>query len=417
MDARASRPQAAADLRRPLGRRLRAMRTSLDTAMRSRRTDCGELRRLAEERGALQHVATLVARGASPSVVFNAAASAVGRLISADYTAINRCEADQDLSIVTFWRAPGIPDIGPPFGGRWTPAEDTASAEVLRSHKPTWRPSATIRSAIGGWHRAHRIGHVVACPIIVDDRLWGTMTAMYLGSRPPPDDTEERMGEFVDLLNCAITQAETHGELITTRTRLVAGADAARRRIERDLHDGAQQHLIALTLQLRETEACVPPDHPELRQRLTGTIQGLKGVLAELHDLSSGLHPPALAAQGLGGALAELVSRSPVPVDLRIDADGSLPEDLEVTLYYVASEALANVLKHAHASEVGIDLAKEGSEIRLTVRDNGVGGADPGRGSGLAGLRDRVEALGGTVQITSPQGKGTSLLVRTPVCG
>jgi two-component sensor histidine kinase len=416
MDARASGPRAAADLRRPLGRRLRAMRTSLDTAVHSWRTDCGELRRLAEERGALQHVATLVARGSSPSAIFGAAASAVGRLIGADYTAINRCEADQDMSIVTFWRAPGIPDIGPPFGGRWTPGEDTASAEVLRSHKPTWRASATIRSAIGGWHRAHRIGHVVACPLIVDDRLWGTMTALYLGSRPPPDDTEERMGEFVELLNCAITQAQTHGELIDSRGRLVTSADAARRSIERDLHDGAQQHLIALTLQLRQAEESVPPEHHELRRQLADTVQGLKSVLTELGDLSRGLHPPALAAGGLDVALTELVSRSPVPVDLRVDAD-RLHENLEVTLYYVAAEALTNVLKHAHASEVRIDLDKQDSEIRLMVRDDGVGGADPARGSGLTGLRDRVEALGGTIEITSPQGEGTSLRVRAPAFG
>ena len=166
--------------------------------MHARRAECSDLRRLAEERGALQHVATLVARGSSPSVVFKAAASALGGLIRADYTAINRRETNGTMSIVTLWRAPGTPDIGLPFGGRWPLGDDTPSAEVIRNHKPIRRASATIRSDIGGWHREHHIGHAVACPVVIDDRLWGTMTALYLGPAPPAADTEERMDKFVE---------------------------------------------------------------------------------------------------------------------------------------------------------------------------------------------------------------------------
>jgi signal transduction histidine kinase len=414
MNVRASGPWTVTVMRRPLGRRLRALRTALDTAARSSRIDCGELRRLAEERGALQHVATLVAQGASPSVVFQAAARVVGGLIKADYTAINRCEADQTMSIVAFWRAPGIPDIGPPFGGRWTLGEDTPSAAVLQSHKPTRRASATIDSEIGGWHRAHRIGHAVACPVIVDDRLWGTMTAMYLGAEPPPDGTEERMDEVVELLHSAIIQARTLSELIASRARLVTGADAARRRIERDLHDGAQQDLASLALKLREAQASVPPESDELRRQLSDAMRYLTNAVTELRELSRGLHPRTLSLRGIDAALRELVRRSPVPVELHIDVDRRLPEDVEVALYYVASEAVTNVLKHAHASEVRIDLHKEDSTTRLAIRDNGVGGADPVRGSGLTGLRDRVEAVGGTMRLTSPPGKGTTLVVTLP---
>ncbi|WP_185792713.1 GAF domain-containing sensor histidine kinase [Actinoallomurus bryophytorum] len=393
------------------------MRTSLDAAVRPWRTEVSEVRQLAEERGALQYVATLVARGSSPSVIFNAAASALGSLIRADYTAINRCEIDQTMSIVTLWRAAGTPDIGVPFGGRWSPGEDTPSAEALRSHRPARRATAIIGGDIGGWHRERSIGHIVACPVIVDDRLWGTMSALYLGSGPPPDDTEERMGKFLELLNCAITQAETRGELIASRARLVDSADAARRSIERDLHDGVQQHLISLALQMRETEARVPPEQQELRQRLADTAEGLSDTLDELQGISTGLQPPVLTRDGLDAALEALVSRFPGPVGLHIDVDGRLPEELEVAIYYVASEALTNALKHAYATNVRIDLDQEDSKVRLSVRDDGVGGADAARGTGLTGLKDRVEALGGTIRITSPVAGGTTLLATIPRSG
>jgi signal transduction histidine kinase len=412
MDVRARYPWAAADT---VTRRLRAVRGVWNTVVHWRQAACGDLRRLAEERGALHHVATLVARGSSPSVVFSAAACALGGLVDADYTAINRREADGTMSIVTLWRAPGIPDIGLPFGGRWRVGEDTASAAVMRNYKPVRRASATIRSDIGSWHREHHIGHAVACPVVIGDRLWGTMTALYLDTRPPADDTEERMGKFVELLNCAINQAQTHAELIISRARLVTSVDATRHRIERDLHDGAQQHLISLALQLREAEANVPPQQEALRGQLAEAARGLSNVLHELQQITSGLHPPALARQGLKAALSELVSRSAVPVELHIDTDERLPESFEVALYYVASEALTNALKHAYATVVRIDLNEEDGHVRLRVHDNGVGGADPARGSGLVGLDHRVRDLGGTLKITSHAGKGTSLLVTIPL--
>jgi signal transduction histidine kinase len=321
------------------------------------------------------------------------------------------------MSVITLWRAAGIPEIGVPFGGRWSPGKDTPSAEVLRSHKPTRRATTAISDDIGSWYRAHRIGHGVACPVIVDDRVWGTMSALYLGPEPPPDDTEERMGKFMELLNCAIIQAETRAELIASRARLVHSADATRRRIERDLHDGVQQHLISLALQIRETEACVPSEDQELRRRLADTAEGLTDTFDELQGISTGLHPPVLARDGLDAALETLVSRFPGPVGLHINADGRLPEELEVAIYYVVSEALTNVLKHAYATAVHIDLNQKDSKIRLSVRDDGVGGVDTAKGSGLIGLTDRVEALGGTIQITSPPGGGTTLLATIPCPG
>lgn len=411
MEARARLSRAAADARRRLIRRLRAAEASLRTLVRSWWIGLSEVRRFSEERDALQHVATLMARGTSPSVIFETAASTVGCLVKADYAVINRYEADQTMSVITRWHAPGIPELGLPYGGRWPLGDDTASAAVRRSHQPARRATEALRSAIRPWHITHHIGHAVACPVIVDGRLWGTMVALFTGSEPPPADTEQRMGRFVELLNCAIVQAETHAELIASRARLVTITETTRRRVERDLHDAAQQRLISLERQLREAEAGVPLQHQELRRQLSDAARGLSNVLAELQEVSGGLYPSMLARRGLKPALRTLVSHSPVPVELHIDTDERLPEELEVTLYYVVSEALANVLKHAHASVVRIDLDQKGSTVTLTIRDDGVGGADPVRGSGLIGLRGRVGALDGTVQITSPAGKGTTLLI------
>jgi signal transduction histidine kinase len=223
------------------------------------------------------------------------------------------------------------------------------------------------------------------------------------------------MRQFVELVGCTIAQAESRAELMASRARVVASSDAARRRIERDLHDGAQQHLISLGLELRAAEANVPLEQEELRQRLSATAQGLSGVLAELQEISHGLHPAILARGGLEAALTALARRSPVPVELHIHARRRLPEQIEATVYYMVSEALTNVVKHANASVVRVDLKMQDERLRVSIRDDGRGGADLGRGSGLIGLTDRVAALDGTMQVTSPIGGGTSLLITMPV--
>jgi signal transduction histidine kinase len=241
------------------------------------------------------------------------------------------------------------------------------------------------------------------------------MPIMFRDSEPPPVDTEARMRQFVELVGCTIAQAESRAELIASRARVVAASDAARRNIERDLHDGAQQHLISLGLELRAAEASVSPEQEELRQRLSETAQGLSGVLAELQEISHGLHPAILTRGGLEAALRALARRSPVPVKLHIHARRGLPEQIEVTIYYIVCEALTNVVKHANASVVRVDLDMQDDRLRLSIHDDGLGGAEIGRGSGLIGLTDRVAALDGTMQVTSPIGEGTSLLITIPV--
>jgi signal transduction histidine kinase len=252
---------------------------------------------------------------------------------------------------------------------------------------------------------------MVASPIIVEGRQWGVVNA--LSRRGPfPADTAHRMADFTELLATAVGNAESRAEVAASRTRIVAAADEARRRIERDLHDGAQQHLVALALRLRSAAATHEGD--EIRTEITDVAGGLMGVIEELREISRGIHPAILSSAGLRPALRALARRSAVPVDMDVRIDGRLPEPVEVGAYYVVSEMLTNAAKHARASVVEVDAEATDGTLRMCVRDDGVGGADPQRGSGLVGLKDRVEALGGTFSLHSPAGGGTTVSCELP---
>jgi PAS domain S-box-containing protein len=207
----------------------------------------------------------------------------------------------------------------------------------------------------------------------------------------------------------------SRAELAASRARIVTAGDQARRRIERDLHDGVQQRLVSLALDQRSAEEMVPPELTELRARLSRVVDGLGGALAELQEISRGIHPALLGQGGLAPALKALARRSAVPVELDVRADARLPEPVQVAVYYVVSEALTNTAKHAHASVVFVAVEARDGVLELSIRDDGCGGADPSRGSGLIGLTDRVDALGGTIELASPVGQGTTLLVTLPI--
>jgi signal transduction histidine kinase len=234
---------------------------------------------------------------------------------------------------------------------------------------------------------------------------------------PFPADTESQLAEFTELVATAVANAESRSQLAASRARVVTTADETRRRIERDLHDGTQQRLVSLALELRTAAAAVPPELGELADRLSRTAKGLTEVADDLREISRGIHPAALSKGGLGPALRTLARRSAVPVELDVRTDRRLPEPVEVAAYYVVSEALTNAARHAGASAVHVDLQADDSIVQLAIHDDGVGGADPGRGSGLIGLRDRIEALGGKIELASPAGGGTSLFVRIPIDG
>jgi len=249
---------------------------------------------------------------------------------------------------------------------------------------------------------------------MVEGSLWGSIAAGTDRDRFPAD-AEQRMAEFTDLVATAIANADSRSQLAASRRRIVAAADEARRQIERNLHDGTQQRLVSLGLAVRAAEADVSPDRSDLRVELSRIATGLMDAVAELREISRGIHPAILSRAGLGPALRTLARRSAVPVDLDVRTDTRLPEPIEVAAYFVASEALANAAKHAQASHMEVSLATRNGSLVLSIRDDGIGGADPGRGSGLIGLQDRVEALAGTLRIDSPPGGGTSLVVTLPL--
>jgi signal transduction histidine kinase len=255
----------------------------------------------------------------------------------------------------------------------------------------------------------------VGSPIVVGGRLWGVAIVGSLGSEPLPPDAESRVGDFADLVATAIANAETRAELTASRARIVAAADGARRGIERDLHDGAQQRLVSLGLALRATQAAVPTELEQLREQISRIASGLTGVFEDLQEISRGIHPAILSRGGLGPAIKTLARRSAVPVVVRVGVDQRLPDSAEVAAYYVVAEALTNAVKHANASEVSVSVEIDGRELCLAIRDDGVGGADSAKGSGLVGLRDRVEALGGQIHVASPVGDGTSLVAQIPL--
>ncbi|WP_329253782.1 histidine kinase [Actinoallomurus sp. NBC_01490] len=371
---------------------------------------------LADEQRALRRVATLVACGVPPARVFAAVAAEVGRVLKVDYTVIIRFESDETALVVGHWSDPRVPEVMPPLGGRWPVEEGTVTAETRGTEGPARMKSyERATSAIGVWTHQAGIRCVVGCPVKVEGRVWGAMLILSLDEEPPPGMTEARMRDFTELVGTAIVSAQGRSDLLASRARVVAAADESRRRIERDLHDGAQQRLVTVALRLRTLETAVAPGQERLREQLSGLVDDLSGVLDDLQEVSRGIVPPILGRSGLGPALRSLSRRSPVGVRLNMGFTGRLPERVEVAVYYTVAEALTNVAKHARASEVRVDLILENRTVRLSVHDDGRGGADLTRGSGLVGLKDRVEALGGSIEIISPPGNGTSILVGIPV--
>jgi signal transduction histidine kinase len=388
----------------------------LATAIANAESRAG-LARLAAEQAALRRVATLVARGPPPEEVFAAVTEEVGRLLGTHFAGMARYESDDTVTVLATWAAaagehPLVPGPWPLEGG------DLAST-ISRTGRPVriddyhgvpGRIAAFVREELG-------IGSSVGSPILVEGRLWG---ALFVHSKqtnqPLPRDTESRLMGFTELVATAIANAESRAELMASRARIVAAGDETRRRIERDLHDGIQQRLVSLGLELRAAQATVPPQL-ELEGALSRVADGLASVFDELREISHGIHPAILSEGGLEPALRALRRRSAVPVELDLRAGRQLPAHVEVAVYYVVSEALTNAAKHAHASVVHVELGTNDAILQLAIRDDGIGGADPGQGSGLVGLSDRIEALGGTLEVTSPTGSGTILLIEVPVEG
>jgi signal transduction histidine kinase len=371
-----------------------------------------ELRRMADEQAALRRVATLVARGVARGLVFAAVAEELGQRADADVTGVFRFESD---GTATLMGGRGLCEESMRVGDRRNLEPPSAIASVqatgesarydvespMLQHLPKFLSDWSGRSA-------------VASPILVEGRCWGGITVVSRRN-PFPPATEQRMVEFTDIVATAIANAESRAQLVASRARVVAAADETRRRLERDLHDGAQQRLVSLALELRAAQDTVPADLPVLRAGIGQAAEDLNDALDELREISRGLHPGILAAGGLAPALRTLARRSPVPVELRMETKSRYAASLEVAMYYVVSEALTNTAKHGRASHVKVSLEEQVDMLRLSVWDDGVGGAEPNGGSGLVGLRDRIEALRGSIDVISPIGHGTSIEVSLPI--
>jgi signal transduction histidine kinase len=368
------------------------------------------LRRLADSEASLRRVATLAAEGATPEKLLTAVADEAARILDGSTVSIVRYDAADVFEVVAAHNDPVFE-----VGSIW-PVEDSSLAAAVRA----------ARAPV-------RVDDFFGAPIVVDGNVWGMVvvglrqrrealprfTAWYtsrmLSSSVPSEEIESRLASFTELVGTAISRVEAHAEVIASRVRIVEAGDEAMRRIERDLHDGTQQRLVALALHLQRVRTDVPAEERDTHAALEQIERELKSVIDEVQELSRGVHPAQLAEGGLRPALRALARRSPIPIDLSVDVPERPPASVETAVYYVVSEALANAIKHSQATSLVVTVALDSGAIRASVVDDGVGGAVLGAGSGLTGLSDRVDAFAGRFELVSPSGGGTTIFVELPV--
>jgi signal transduction histidine kinase len=283
----------------------------------------------------------------------------------------------------------------------------------------TGRPSRVddfdeVGGAVAEAMRSLGLHSGVAGPVIVGGRIWGALVVCSAAPRPLPAGTEDRVAAFAQLASLAVENAENREQLAASRARLVRAADEARRRIERDLHDGAQQQLLATALTLTMLERRLEPEGNGAQELLAKAREQLDEARAELRDLARGLHPVVLTDRGVEAAVTALIQRAPIPVSLNADIPVRVHPTIEAAVYFVVSEALTNVAKYSRADSARVGIALHGETLSVEIADDGVGGADPRAGSGIRGLCDRVEALGGRLEVASPPGQGTLLRADLP---
>jgi signal transduction histidine kinase len=371
------------------------------------------VRLLANEQAALRRVATLVATEADPQALFDKVTEEAGLLLGADNAAIVRYGDDGCGVLVSAW---SVPDRGHiPVGETVALGGDTVVARVYRTGETQRASYDELTDPLAEMQRSFGYRSAVGAPVKLGGRLWGAIAAATAEPDPLPGEAEKRLCDFADLVSQALANADAREKLAASRARIVEAGDAERRRLERNLHDGAQQRLVALALHLRLVEAAVENDPARARALLSGALAQLNDALEELRELARGIHPAILADRGLGPALEALVTRAPVPVDLAELPDERLPEPVEAAAYYVVAEAVTNAAKYAQASNVSVSIRRSDGRAVVRVTDNGVGGADPGHGSGLRGLADRLEALDGRLHVESPQSQGTRIEAEIPL--
>jgi signal transduction histidine kinase len=363
--------------------------------------DATEQTALAREQAALRRVATLAARESSPDEVFAAVVEEVGRIVGVESMAMLRYEDDETATPVASWGAHHVP-----AGARFT-SEESLCSRVFA----TARPARVDHEADEATMLALGVRSAVGVPIIVDGGLWGAMIAY--AAEPLPDDTASRMVQFTELVTTAIANIDARSALTASRARIVAAADEERRRVARDLHDGAQQRLVHTIITLKLAQRALESDASDASSLVGEALEHAQRATHELRELAHGILPAALTAGGLRAAVEALTSRMPVPIQVEICAD-RLPATIEATAYFVVAEALTNVAKHACATSAAVAVRVVDSALQVEVSDDGVGGVRP-EGSGLQGLRDRLAALDGRLQIASPADGGSLVAAVIPV--
>jgi signal transduction histidine kinase len=366
------------------------------------------------EQAALRRIAALLARSVPAEEVFDAVVDEVRRLIRVEGAALGRYEADKTVTILAL-SAEADARVDLP-GAKMSTEGHNVSGLVLRTGRPARIDDYT--KATGGEHvrgfREAGIRAAVGAPVQLRERVWGLLT-VYSMHGPLPSDTEARLVDFAALVASALANVQAWSELEASRVRIISAADEARRRVERNLHDGAQQRIVALGYRTRLLARSQAAQTAGLDAELRSLEVDINGVLEELHTIASGLHPAALSRGGLAPALRTLARRSPLPTELDVRLPEGVAESVEVAAYYVVAETLTNTTKHAEASRIDVTVELRDGRLWVCVRDDGVGGADPACGSGLVGLKDRIEAFGGTMTLDSPSGGGTTLVAQLPL--
>jgi PAS domain S-box-containing protein len=377
--------------------------------------DVTERKRQEEEQAALHRVALAVAGEARAERIFDLVTEEVGRVLGAHGANLIRYEPGGDEAVIVGgWSEPGA--SSEPVGERYR-MQGGAAHMVYKTGRPIRfeLDEGTVPPQFVEQMRNMRVNSLIAAPITVTGRPWGAVIASLTAPHSFPPGAEDRLGAFTQLVSLALANEEAREQLAASRARLVSAGDEERRRLERNLHDGAQQRLVSVSLSLRLAQARVASDPDDAAALLGGANAELAVALEELRELARGIHPAVLTERGLGPALASLADRTPLPVEFEQLPDDRLPAQVEAAAYYVVSEALANIAKYAGASYVSVRVEQRDGRAVIEVVDDGVGGADPEHGSGLRGLADRVEALEGHLAVVSPAGEGTTIRAEIPM--
>jgi signal transduction histidine kinase len=366
----------------------------------------GETTALVAEQTSLRQIATLVAGGRPPATVFDAVTTETAKLFGAQTVTLLQWQGVQDeVVVMAAWSTPDASPVTPQTlyhpdpGGPTLRVLETGVARNGIESSPERGPVA-----------------VIAAPVIATGSLFGALTAARAAGDPFPAGAEIRLRSFADLAAQSIANERAQTELRASRLRIVQTSDETRRRLERNLHDGAQQRLVSVSLALRLVEQMLGSEQSTAHGVLREASHELAEAMRELRELARGLHPAMLSTHGLGPALESVSARSPFPVEISgVPEDRRLPAAVEAAIYYVISESLANAARHASASSATVVLSYSSDEVTVEIADDGVGGASFEAGTGLRGLVDRVEALGGELVVSSPHGAGTLIRAELPL--